>query len=110
MPIPREALHQAWELVCLNQFHDIIPGSSIHEVYVESQQQYAEIRAPGRGRPRRRAGSVIKARAGGDVVVVNPTSFRRDDLVFWPGTLPAEQQFAGAILPSPWTAARLSAG
>ena len=39
--IPARALHQAWELVCLNQFHDIIPGSSIGPVYAESQQQYA---------------------------------------------------------------------
>src|SRR5581483_1741069 len=40
---PTESLRHAWELVCLNQFHDIIPGSSINEVYVESQRQYGEI-------------------------------------------------------------------
>ena len=33
--------------MCLNQFHDIIPGSSIGPVYVESQAQYAEVRAIG---------------------------------------------------------------
>ncbi len=38
---PHELLQEAWELVCLNQFHDIIPGSSIGAVYVESQEQYA---------------------------------------------------------------------
>ena len=36
-------VHEAWELVCLNQFHDIIPGSSIGPVYDESQQQYAQV-------------------------------------------------------------------
>ena len=36
---PVDALRSAWELVCLNQFHDIIPGSSITPVYVESLQQ-----------------------------------------------------------------------
>ena len=29
-----------WETVLLNQFHDILPGSSIKEVYEESQEQY----------------------------------------------------------------------
>ena len=27
------ALHKAWELTLLHQFHDILPGSSIAEVY-----------------------------------------------------------------------------
>ena len=43
--VPAEDLRQAWEWVCLNQFHDIIPGSSIGPVYEESQQQYAELTA-----------------------------------------------------------------
>ena len=42
---PQAELNKAWELVCLNQFHDIIPGSSIGPVYVESQEQYAAVRA-----------------------------------------------------------------
>ena len=33
-------LHDAWECVILHQFHDIIPGSSIHEVYEDSQVNY----------------------------------------------------------------------
>jgi alpha-mannosidase len=41
---PQEMLRHAWQLVCLNQFHDIIPGSSINAVYAESQEQYAEVR------------------------------------------------------------------
>ena len=30
---PKEALEGAWKTVLLNQFHDILPGSSIREVY-----------------------------------------------------------------------------
>jgi alpha-mannosidase len=41
----KAALARAWQLVCLNQFHDIIPGTSITPVYVESQAQYAEVQA-----------------------------------------------------------------
>jgi alpha-mannosidase len=40
---PREAFTEAWRLVCLNQFHDIIPGSSIGPVYAESLQQYGRV-------------------------------------------------------------------
>lgn len=37
---PRERLRKAWERILLNQFHDIIPGSSIREVYEESARDY----------------------------------------------------------------------
>lgn len=38
-------LERAWKLLLLNQFHDIIPGSSIHWVYQDSEKDYATIRA-----------------------------------------------------------------
>lgn len=37
---PRDVINANWETVLLNQFHDILPGSSIQEVYEESQEQY----------------------------------------------------------------------
>lgn len=40
--IPRETLETAWRTVLLNQFHDIIPGSSIHRVYEEAEAAYAQ--------------------------------------------------------------------
>jgi alpha-mannosidase len=43
----RAALDRAWKLVLLNQFHDIIPGSSIHWVYQDSQRDYETIRELG---------------------------------------------------------------
>ena len=43
----RAALDRAWKLTLLNQFHDIIPGSSIHWVYQDSQRDYAAIRELG---------------------------------------------------------------
>ncbi|WP_179088118.1 alpha-mannosidase [Paenibacillus sp. FSL R7-0273] len=36
-------LKEGWELLLLNQFHDIIPGTSIPEVYVKSEEHYREI-------------------------------------------------------------------
>ncbi|MCC6444983.1 MAG: alpha-mannosidase [Armatimonadetes bacterium] len=40
---PQAEIEQAWKLTLLNQFHDIIPGSSINEVYRDSDRDYAEI-------------------------------------------------------------------
>ena len=40
---PHGEINKIWELVLLNQFHDIIPGSSIKEVYVDSARDYLEI-------------------------------------------------------------------
>lgn len=37
------ALHEGWKLILLNQFHDIIPGSSIPEVYQTSEKEYRDI-------------------------------------------------------------------
>ena len=88
---PAESLRQAWKLVCLNQFHDIIPGSSIGPVYAESQQQYAEVQEIGTA-VRDAALSVIADALGSGWLVVNPTGFARDDLAFWPGQLPSGQR------------------
>ena len=43
----KEDMMNAWEIILLNQFHDIIPGSSINEVYIDSVAQYEEIGAIG---------------------------------------------------------------
>lgn len=43
----RAALERAWKLVLLNQFHDIIPGSSINWVYRDSDRDYETIRTLG---------------------------------------------------------------
>ncbi len=81
---PLAELGRAWELVCLNQFHDIIPGSSITDVYIESQEQYAEVREIGE-RVRSQALAAAGATMDADVLLVNPTGFARNDLVFLPG-------------------------
>jgi alpha-mannosidase len=39
----KERINDNWELILLNQFHDIIPGTSIKEVYDESWLQYEKV-------------------------------------------------------------------
>lgn len=97
---PHEILRQAWELVCLNQFHDIIPGSSINQVYQESQQQYALI-AQLAQEVRATALASIARGSGGHLLVINPTSFTRADLAFWPEHLPGGQYLVDASTQKP---------
>lgn len=40
----QEKLTEGWKHILTNQFHDIIPGSSIHEVYQDSRKDYEFIR------------------------------------------------------------------
>jgi alpha-mannosidase len=40
---PADQLDALWKTVLLNQFHDIIPGSSINAVYVDSHRQLGEV-------------------------------------------------------------------
>lgn len=40
----QEELTKGWKRILTNQFHDIIPGSSIHEVYEDSRRDYVEIK------------------------------------------------------------------
>lgn len=39
----KKKINENWELILLNQFHDIIPGTSIKEVYDESWLQYESV-------------------------------------------------------------------
>ncbi|KAJ2082492.1 Glycoside hydrolase, 38 vacuolar alpha mannosidase [Coemansia sp. RSA 988] len=40
---PTAELTQMWKDVCLNQFHDVIPGSCIEMVYKDTDKMYAEV-------------------------------------------------------------------
>ncbi|MEU0804089.1 glycoside hydrolase family 38 C-terminal domain-containing protein [Streptomyces sp. NPDC005970] len=44
-PYPYERLESLWRRVLLNQFHDILPGSSIAWVHQQAEREYAEIHA-----------------------------------------------------------------
>nr|MCU0491664.1 alpha-mannosidase [Chloroflexaceae bacterium] len=46
-PNQQPRLNQGWQLILLNQFHDILPGSSIPQVYLDAETDYAEIRRIG---------------------------------------------------------------
>jgi alpha-mannosidase len=41
MPYPAAKLEAAWKKVLFNQFHDILPGSAIPEVYADADREWA---------------------------------------------------------------------
>jgi alpha-mannosidase len=80
---PKEALDEAWETVLRNQFHDIIPGTSIPEVYAVSTEEYSQVFARGNEAAdkatRRLAHAMTLAEES--LVVFNPTGVPRSDLI-----------------------------
>ena len=82
------ALDRAWKLLLLNQFHDIIPGSSIHWVYRDSDRDYATIRELGtsvRDSALSALDGLIDFRGLKDpVVVTNTLGWRRREIVDLP--------------------------
>lgn len=79
LPYPKEELDRMWKTVLLNQFHDILPGSSIHEVYEVTKAEYEEIA----GRLRELTQERLRALtpAGEGITLYNTTGFLRDDVV-----------------------------
>lgn len=70
---PAEDLHNAWLTVLTNQFHDIIPGSSIDEVYQVSNADYEAVRTTGERIVREKLAALAgKIGTRGGVLVWNP--------------------------------------
>ena len=79
-------LHHAWKNVLFNQFHDILPGSSIREVYVDANQDYKESETIGK----HVLGSSIdyisaevntsSMKHCKPIVIFNPLSWERNDI------------------------------
>ena len=72
---PAEDFYKSWETILLNQFHDIIPGSSIFEVYEECDRQYAAIRALGEGILREKLERLASRTGKKGVFLYNPHAF-----------------------------------
>ncbi len=80
---PSEEIEAGWKTIMLNQFHDIIPGSSIREVYQESHEQYEtllkEIRRLLDNSVKSISGKIdLRERA---VIAFNSLGFDRDDII-----------------------------
>ena len=47
-PYPNEEITETWKIILTNQFHDILPGSSVNEVYVTAEKDYSKVFEVGR--------------------------------------------------------------
>jgi alpha-mannosidase len=86
-PYNSKALEEAWKKVLFNQFHDILPGSGIREVYIDAADTHQEAQEIGKhelaGALRHLAEHVntSKVRGAIPVTVFNPLSWERADVV-----------------------------
>ena len=91
---PREELLKNWKTILLNQFHDILPGSSIAIVYEDSKEDYERVLKAGcemAGKAQSELLSKINL-AEDSIVVFNTTGFNRHDAVIC--EIPCEEEFA----------------
>ena len=80
---PEKELHEGWEVILRNQFHDILPGSSIKEVYDDSKAEYEGIFAENKALTDATLAHIaagVKAPKH-SLVVYNPNSAEAYDLV-----------------------------
>ncbi|MDQ4076758.1 MAG: alpha-mannosidase [Chloroflexota bacterium] len=96
---PHDRLREGWELILLNQFHDILPGSSIRPVYEDAEEDYEVINRVGEevlAQAQRTLLQEVPAQQR-SVVVFNSLSWPRDGLISLPWS--EEQPVATIIGP-----------
>ena len=75
-PFPSAELSECWETVLTDQFHDIIPGSSIREVYEDTDRDYAKVfETVGKITGERLSAIAGKINTTKRFIVFNPNSF-----------------------------------
>ena len=82
---PKKGFVDAWRNTCFNQFHDIFDGSAIHGAYDYSRDLFNKAYGIGDTALKRSvgliAGEIDTSGAGIPVVVFNPLSWKRTDVV-----------------------------
>ena len=79
---PVQELNEAWEKILTYQFHDIIPGSSIGEVYEDTSRQYPVLLGDAQMEIQRLLQKIAsRVQASGEYLVYNPNSFVGDGFV-----------------------------
>ncbi len=77
-----DGLNKYWRKVLHNQFHDILPGSSIKEVYDGTDKDYREIKEYASGVISDKIGALAsRIDTEGGIFVYNPTGFARDAVI-----------------------------
>lgn len=79
---PKSEIYNSWETILLNQFHDILPGSSIKEVYDVTKIEYEELETKAKKIIADKIQILADNSNGkkGDIVLFNSLSFDRNDI------------------------------
>ena len=87
-----DGLNKLWRKVLHNQFHDILPGSSIQEVYDGTDKDYAQIDEYGTKLISDKLGSIAgRINTDGGILLYNPTGFERPAVLTEHGYTELEQ-------------------
>lgn len=78
---PHEELYKNWRTILLHQFHDIIPGSSIEQVYEDSDLEYAKIKKEVGNIKKEKLQKISENVADAGIFVYNPNSFEASGYV-----------------------------
>jgi Alpha-mannosidase len=76
---PKKELEAMWKNILLNQFHDILPGSSIKEVYEVTKKEYEQIAEKGKQLIEERLQALTSEGEG--ITIFNTLGFMRNDIV-----------------------------
>lgn len=80
----QEKLTEGWKRILTNQFHDIIPGSSIHEVYEDSKEEYRLIEQTAQETEEDFYQEAMQE-CTDTYTVFNASGWEREELIFLPG-------------------------
>jgi alpha-mannosidase len=97
--IPAADLDAAWKLLLLNQFHDIIPGSSIGKVYEEALEAHGRLQSTALAIRSAATDALAGGSRGQSVAVFNSLSWERSALVELPGLFSSVMDSDGKELP-----------
>lgn len=85
LPYPKEELENCWKTLLLNQFHDIVPGSSIEKVYLDSAKQFQQLFQKEKELEKKAMDSFVNSLPGGGLLIFNPNSFPTQGPLQWKG-------------------------
>ncbi|HZY10164.1 MAG TPA: glycoside hydrolase family 38 C-terminal domain-containing protein, partial [Bacteroidota bacterium] len=80
-------LEDAWRNILFNQFHDILPGSGIREIYMDAAERYHQAEELGRFELNQSLEQIAKSittssmKKGKPLIVFNSLSWNRSDIV-----------------------------
>lgn len=94
----KDKIDELWKIMLLNQFHDIIPGSSVGDVYIDSDNHYKYVREQGE-KLKSDALKQIACSTGSDYTVFNSNSFEVEGY----SKLDGKTVYVGKVAPLGWS-------